>query len=120
MGMDGFVSMAMARPSQFEGRLLAVLSTTRSRKALARRHFMTAALTTITLVGVLAAFKPVAVPAAVVVASQGFPATVSLEPVAVRALNTVAPSKPVSDSVVEREIEVSPGGTLELDLNTGA
>lgn len=81
---------------------------------------MTAAITTITLLAVLAALKPVAVSAAIVVASQSFPATMSLEPVAVRAVNTVAPDKWVVDSLVEREIAVSPGGTLELDLKTGA
>jgi beta-lactamase regulating signal transducer with metallopeptidase domain/DUF4097 and DUF4098 domain-containing protein YvlB len=119
MGMDGFVSMAMARPSQLEGRLLAVLSTTRSRRTLRRRQIMTAAFTTLGLLGALAALKPVAVSAAIVVASQSFPA-MSLEPVAVRAVNTLAPDRWVADSLVEREIAVSPGGTLELDLKTGA
>ena len=119
IGMDGFVSMAMARPSQLEGRLLAVLSTTRSRRTLRRRQIMTAAFTTLTLLGVLAALKPVAVSAAIVVASQSFPA-MSLEPVAVKAVNPVAADRWVVDSLVEREIAVSPGGTLELDLKTGA
>jgi beta-lactamase regulating signal transducer with metallopeptidase domain/DUF4097 and DUF4098 domain-containing protein YvlB len=119
MGMDGFVSMAMARPTQLEGRLLAVLSTTRSRRTLRRRQIMTAAFTTLALLGVLAALKPVAVSAAIVVASQSFP-TMSLEPVAVRAVTTPDPDRWVVDSLIEREIAVSPGGTLELDLKTGA
>jgi beta-lactamase regulating signal transducer with metallopeptidase domain/DUF4097 and DUF4098 domain-containing protein YvlB len=58
-GAPGFLSVAMARPSQLEGRLLAVLNSSRRRVAASRRQRIAAIATSLTVILPLAAFRPV-------------------------------------------------------------
>ena len=58
-GAAGFLSVAMARPSQLEGRLLAVLNESRRRVSLSRGARPTAAMLSALLLIPLAAFRPV-------------------------------------------------------------
>ncbi len=58
-GAPGFLSVAMARPSQLEGRLLAVLSESRRRVSLSRGARPTAALLSALVLIPLAAFRAV-------------------------------------------------------------
>ncbi len=116
-GMDGFISMAMARPSQLEGRLLAVLTAHRRRGAISRRGTVLAAALTLSGVSAVSMIEPVAGEAAIVVASQGVSAAATLEPVVTLAREVAGP---LLDSTVRGEVPVRSGGTLELDLKTGA
>ena len=117
IGIDGFISMAMARPSQLEGRLLAVLSGQRRRGMVSRRVAASAAAATLIGVSAVSMIQPVSTEAAIVVASQGFSAPAELDPVVAIAKKTGVPS---FDSTVTAEVPVPSGGTLELDLKTGA
>jgi len=116
-GVNSFVSMAMARPSQLEGRLLAVLDESQSRIGFGRRRLLTASFMTLAAVVLISAFQPVASQAAVVIGSQGNANSVVLPPVAASAAPVVSRSR---DSSVTREIAVASGGTVDLDLRTGA
>ena len=58
-GAPGFLSVAMARPSQLEGRLLAVLNESRRRVSLSRRARPVAVLMSALILIPLAAFRPV-------------------------------------------------------------
>jgi beta-lactamase regulating signal transducer with metallopeptidase domain len=58
-GAPGFLSVAMARPSQLEGRLLAVLNESRRRVSLSRRARPVAVLLSALILIPLAAFRPV-------------------------------------------------------------
>ena len=58
-GAPGFLSVAMARPSQLEGRLLAVLNESRRRVSLSRGARPAAALLSALVLIPLAAFRPV-------------------------------------------------------------
>jgi len=58
-GAAGFLSVAMARPSQLEGRLLAVLNESRRRVSLSRGARPAAALLSALVLITLAAFRPV-------------------------------------------------------------
>ena len=58
-GAPGFLSVAMARPSQLEGRLLAVLNESRRRVSLSRAARPAAALLSALVLIPLAAFRPV-------------------------------------------------------------
>jgi Antirepressor regulating drug resistance, predicted signal transduction N-terminal membrane component len=115
MGMSSFVSVAMARPSQLEGRLLAVLNS-RSRNSLTRTRSAGAVMITLLLVLAVSALRPVRAESAVIVASQIAP------PVFVTAVVPETPHEPVikSDSTVSGDVKVESGGTLVLDLKTGA
>jgi beta-lactamase regulating signal transducer with metallopeptidase domain len=127
LGPQGFVSLAMARPSQLEGRLLAVLNAPRQRVRIspATRKF---ALVAVALAFVtLSAFTPISRAAAAlprvivptIIASQ-FIAPSS--PVAATDKATLTPVVPKAalDSQILKWIDVAPSGTLELDLETGA
>ena len=116
LGMSGFVSMAMARPSHLEGRLLAVLSETQPRRGPGWTRWVSAGIATLVSVILISAFRPVASEAAVVVASQSV-ARESLPPIASLANSPAVQS---AESVVTREISVASGGTVNLDLRTGA
>ncbi|HJP59927.1 MAG TPA: M56 family metallopeptidase [Gemmatimonadaceae bacterium] len=58
-GAPGFLSVAMARPSQLEGRLLAVLNESRQRVAASRTERLAAIAISVFLLLPLAAFRPV-------------------------------------------------------------
>ena len=113
IGMSSFVSVAMARPSQLEGRLLAVLNS-RRRNALTRTRSAGAVMVALLLVLAVSALRPMRAESAVIVASQTAPVFVTAsrpEP----AHETVR-----SDSTVYGDVRVESGGTLVLDLKTGA
>jgi len=94
----GIVAIGMAKPSQFEGRLLALLDERRPRSA--PRPQVRALLWTALLV----ALVPVAL----------------LSPVPTRAAAAVIPHvQRESDTTFVREIEAAPGGNLVLDLESG-
>ena len=126
IGMHSFVSVAMARPSQLEGRLLAVLQN-RRRGSLGRSRRMSAAAIAAIALLVIAALRPVRTAQAVVVASQA-DSPALLKVVAPPEVRTAIarPEKPVAaarvsgDSVADGDVRASSGGTLVLDLKTGA
>lgn len=125
IGMHSFVSVAMARPSQLEGRLLAVLQN-RRRGTLGRSRGIVAAAVALLALSVISAVRPVRA-AAIVVASQAAPPV--LFETTTRAAKTIVPvasNKPAvaatkqTDSLVTGEVAARSGGTLVLDLKTGA
>lgn len=112
-GASGFLSVAMARPSQLEGRLLAVLNESRRRVSLSSRaRFIGAAVTALLLVP-LAAFR--AVPREQAPAAASSPTAQSRPAPAPQAVETSTPA----DTTFELSAPASNGGTLVLDLNTG-
>lgn len=115
MGMSSFVSVAMARPSQLEGRLLAVLNGHR-RNSLTRTRGAGAVMIALLLVLAVSALRPVRAESAIIVASQTAP------PVFVTAAlpETEAPPESKADSSVSGDVKVESGGTLVLDLKTGS
>ena len=128
IGMHSFVSVAMARPSQLEGRLLAVLQN-RRRGALGRSRWISAATTAMIALLVIAALRPVRTASAIVVASQADspallnPVAPKLAPEAVvidKPDKLVVENEARDDSVANADVAVSSGGTLVLDLKTGA
>lgn len=132
-GAPGFLSVAMARPSQLEGRLLAVLSQTRRRVSLSpgsRR--LVAALSVLLLVPV-AAFR--AVPGTIVPArgsalgrdGSELPALSGSQRVASGIASAKGSGRLMPpavqgfkiDSTVNLAAPVRSGGTLSLELKTG-
>ena len=122
IGMQSFVSVAMARPSQLEGRLLAVLHTRRRNPLTRRGAFAVSALAFLMLV-TIAALRPVPAEAIVVASQAEVPASLRVMPAIVMASEVpIEKAKPASrfDSVVIADVAASSGGTLTLDLKTGA
>ena len=126
IGMHSFVSVAMARPSQLEGRLLAVLQN-RRRESLAPSYRISATAFAIMALLAIAALRPVRTASAIVVAAQA-DSPMLLNTVVPKPL-PVATAKPekqpvtieaTGDSVADGDVAVSRGGTLVLDLKTGA
>jgi beta-lactamase regulating signal transducer with metallopeptidase domain len=95
LGATGWLSTAMARPSELEGRLLGVLNRTSHRVTVSRPARVVGAGCGIAMLLALSAFRP-------------------LRRIAER---PVAPTH--ADSVVDMEVPASQGGTLALDLETG-
>jgi beta-lactamase regulating signal transducer with metallopeptidase domain/DUF4097 and DUF4098 domain-containing protein YvlB len=119
LGMHSFVAVAMARPTELEGRLLAVLNEAHSRRPLTHRTKLALTVIAVLTVITLAAFTPVVAEARVVIASQGpIPSGAAIVE------RTVEPGslrdQRDTDSVSGGEVVVQPGGTLTLDLKTGA
>ena len=123
-GAPGFLSVAMARPTQLEGRLLAVLNESRRRVALSRRARPAAALASLLVLIPLAAFrlvpKPdepvrdrIAAPASITSTKLVLPASSSVEMAAPKARRAAA------DTSFQLSVPASSGGTLILDLKTG-
>lgn len=113
-GGPGFLSVAMARPSQLEGRLLAVLNESRPRAAVAQRTkwLMFGSMVAMTLV--ISAFRPVE-------SERGPGPSPKMEktPVVITAVPAVAVPVaivPAADSMFERSTAARLGGTLTLDL----
>ncbi|MEX2284649.1 MAG: M56 family metallopeptidase [Gemmatimonadota bacterium] len=129
LNLSGMVSIAMARPSSFEGRLLAVLDDTRPRD---RRRGIPASALPFVMVAVLliAAFRPVPDTATAQPKSPAAPVIPTPAPAEpsdrvkdeISSLSTPA-SEPnlVSQSTQERtaRFRVPSGGTLYLTLQTG-
>ena len=122
MGMHSFVSVAMARPSQLEGRLLAVLQN-RRRGPLGRRRAVMVSVAAVAALSAVSALRPVRAESAIVVASQAD------SPVLINTIATVADREAIAaprieqlvvDSVITGDVVASSGGTLVLDLKTGA
>lgn len=131
-GAPGFLSVAMARPSQLEGRLLAVLSETRRRASLSDRARVVAMVLTALLLIPLAAFRAVpkgdarsatAVSATEPGVSVATPTSTPVEKPPIVADPEVAKnaneSKALPDTTFDLSAPAQNGGTLVLDLSTG-
>ena len=128
-GAPGFLSVAMARPSQLEGRLLAVLNESGRRAALSRRARIVGLLVALLIVGSVSAFRAVprlAPPAqkertakeATVVETKPVSGSIPIASDNPRA--TVARVRAATrDSTFQRSAPARDGGTLTLDLRTG-
>jgi beta-lactamase regulating signal transducer with metallopeptidase domain/DUF4097 and DUF4098 domain-containing protein YvlB len=136
-GAPGFLSVAMARPSQLEGRLLAVLNQSHHRIIVSRGAKSIAVSISVLMMLPLAAFRPVAQPKP---ASAPRPAVIR-PPILVEhrpglvtpplATNDDLSSEPRSvgkvvntdrneaDTTFQLSGPAREGGTLELDLRTG-
>ncbi len=129
LGAHGLVSLAMARPSQLEGRLLAVLNQP------SRRHRISPAARIAGITGALlvfvalSAFTPMprasALPRAItptIIATQFVPPHSPLSPdkKVASSWSKTGATKVAMDSSFERSVEVRPGETLVIDLRTGA
>ena len=142
-GAPGFLSVAMARPSQLEGRLLAVLNGSRRRVSLSPRARRLAIALSAIILFPLAAFRAVPKPAAALpangvvshsapVASSAFsisteapatkpsPRTEAMVPASNPAVpGIVEASTTQADSSFQLSAPVKSGGTLNIDLKTG-
>ena len=132
-GAPGFLSVAMARPTQLEGRLLAVLNESRRRVAASRRERFAAVGISVLVMLPLAAFRPVERTAATetapisTIASPTYPQVenapqpeeqpVRSEGKATRSL--VFDPRTSFDSTFTLSAPVRSGGTLYIDLRTG-
>ena len=116
--LAGPVAVSMARPSQLEGRLLAVLDGVRSRRALTRPAALGAAAAALLLVLPLSAMRPgdAASPSARAVDAQK-----AESPAAPASAARPAESAgPAQQGVYERELPAREGERLVLRLETGA
>jgi beta-lactamase regulating signal transducer with metallopeptidase domain len=119
-GAAGFLSVAMARPSQLEGRLLAVLSASRRRVRLSRRARPAAAVLSALVLLPLAAFR--AVPSTDALVSTESRAPASRGDQAPPISRVTLPNKATqlkADTTFQLSVPASSGGTLTLDLKTG-
>jgi len=128
-GAPGFLSVAMARPSQLEGRLLAVLNGSRQRVAMSRAARPVAIALSLLILLPLAAFRPVS--KTIVGASASVPVPSKLAksaPPAKKPAVVMARSSSTNSTTIEYSLDstfdlsalVRSGGTLDLDLKTGA
>ncbi|HEU0016321.1 MAG TPA: M56 family metallopeptidase [Longimicrobium sp.] len=109
--LTGALAVSMARPSQLEGRMLAVLDAVRSRRAPSRRAVLGTTAMVLGALAVLAVATPSVMRAAGMAGGEApRPASPAL---------TQVDDAPVQDNVVERTLRVREGGTLRLDLETG-
>ena len=120
LGGPGFLSVAMARPSQLEGRLLAVLDETRPRDLPSRGARWIAFAASLVVVLGVSAFQPVPRMAAPVVSASAM-ASRSVQSVARTvqgAATSVAAALPLlaTDSTFEEAVDVKSGETLTIDL----
>lgn len=141
-GAAGFLSVAMARPSQLEGRLLAVLNESRRRVSLSRGARPAAALLAALILIPLAAFRavpkldppplrfasptsngtirPVDSPASTVGVSVTPTPSVSIDAPSPTDDATVGNSRPAAaDTTLQLSVPARSAGTLTLDLKTG-
>ena len=123
-GAPGFLSVAMARPTQLEGRLLAVLNESRPRVTLSRRARPAAALASLLVLIPLAAFRLVPKPAEPVrdriTASASTTSTKPVSP-ASSSVEMAVPKarRAAADTTFQLSVPATSGGTLSLDLKTG-
>src|SRR5204863_7110921 len=129
-GAAGFLSVAMARPSQLEGRLLAVLNNSRRRASASRGARTVALLLTLLLMLPLAAFRPVAKevqPRGKRLARVIRPTLVEYGPQLIYPRDLVPETAPGPVTAHTRQVDstlalsapVRSGGTLNLELKTG-
>jgi beta-lactamase regulating signal transducer with metallopeptidase domain/DUF4097 and DUF4098 domain-containing protein YvlB len=142
-GAPGFLSVAMARPSQLEGRLLAVLNGSRRRVSLSPGARRTAIVFSAIVVLPLAAFRAVpkstnpdspnlSAAGTARLASKSFSTPTDaraekssagsdvMAPTAKSAAPAiVTPSAESADSTLQLSAAVKSGGTLDIDLKTG-
>lgn len=128
-GAPGFLSVAMARPSQLEGRLLAVLNESRGRGTPSRGARMAGLLLSLFIVGTVSAFRAVPRISAQVKGAGVVKQTSASESKPVPRDLTVVNSNPkplatstrvsALDSIFQRSAPARDGGTLTLDLLTG-
>jgi beta-lactamase regulating signal transducer with metallopeptidase domain len=131
-GAPGFLSVAMARPSQLEGRLLAVLNESGRRSAPSRVVRAAALFVSVALLVSVSAFRavprtvsPSEAASSVVETGRAIDADIGASvPVAVT--DQVVNTKPVTsatprpfDSTFRRSAPARNGGTLNIDLRTG-
>ena len=128
-GAPGFLSVAMARPSQLEGRLLAVLNESGRRGPLSRGARVAGLLAALFIVATVSAFRPV--PRAAALAKEATavttasltdskPATPDLASIKTSAKPpAISARRAALDSSFERSVPAQNGGTLTLDLRTG-
>jgi hypothetical protein len=119
-GGPGFLSVAMARTSQLEGRLLAVLSESKRRDPVSRGEKMMIGAAAIVVVTTLSAFRPVArqETAALVSATRAEKTSTATPPVSALEIKTGVITPPRADSIFNQSINAQPGGTLILDFPT--
>ena len=121
-GCPSWAAVAMARPSQLEGRLLAILDCHRDRRALTRPACAAAAVLTLAMVGTLAAVQPAPAPAPA--ASDGVPSDVSTtttpvlagdaQPVPARSPRPmIAPKIDLPDPIELEDLELEIEGLIE-------
>ena len=111
-GAPGFLSVAMARPSQLEGRLLAVLSESRRRVSLSRGARPAAALLSALVLMPFAAFR--------VVPKADRPAkSAASEASTAKSSSPLASRKRAADTTFQLSTPAQSAGTLTLDLKTG-
>jgi len=125
-GAAGFLSVAMARPSQLEGRLLSVLNESRQRISVTRAARLIAVLVAIVLLIPLAAFRPVASVETGAKAGALKKSSVLSQPGVATAPTSETLAKPLelkkrrdADTTFRISVPAKSGGTLGLDLKTG-
>ncbi len=128
-GAPGFLSVAMARPSQLEGRLLAVLNESQRRPSPSRGARVAAMLVSLFILLTVSGFRavPRIAPAVKKATTVNESTAVEIEPAprAVPVFNAIAdPSvakvgSTALDSTFQRSVPARDGGTLTLDLRTG-
>ena len=133
-GAASIVSVAMARPSQLEGRLLAVLRGSPCRAPTSGRSRVFATLLAACALVAVSAFKPVekdaparspelATRQPILNGKYSFDARSEVEKPKVKEVVTAKIktkiARLVTDSMFEKKVSVKGGGTLVLDLGTG-
>lgn len=118
-GLVAAAAVAMARPSQLEGRLLAVLDPARDRRGPPRNLGLVLGLLGICLLFPLAAMQPG------LRAQEGVPRETSLAEELALLTGTAGmragyPDLVLQERVIERSFHAESGGTLTLELETGA
>lgn len=128
-GAPGFLSVAMARPSQLEGRLLAVLNESRERVAASRSARLIAIAVSALVMVPLAAFRPVERTSLSAPATA--PATQSVQPQeSPRTATTINGNNYSTENLARKpgrrfdttftiSAPLPSGGTLYIDLKTG-
>jgi beta-lactamase regulating signal transducer with metallopeptidase domain len=134
-GAPGFLSVAMARPSQLEGRLLAVLNESRRRVSLSRGARPVAGLLSLVVLIPLAAFRPVpridepvsgiaslkyssATATSIVSTQSGAPIATANASAEANA-TAFAQAGSAADTTFQLSVPAKTAGTLILDLKTG-
>ena len=133
-GAPGFLSVAMARPSQLEGRLLAVLNQSRQRVAASRTARFIAVAISLLVMLPIAAFRPVersvaAKPASVAQRQASQTPEQPARPAATTR-TTIAGNNYTTDNISDKPVRhfdstftlsapLRVGGTLYIDLKTG-
>ncbi|MGH7604217.1 MAG: M56 family metallopeptidase [Gemmatimonadaceae bacterium] len=111
-GAAGFLSVAMARPSQLEGRLLAVLNESQRRASISRATRLAAVSLSAAMILPLSAFHAVPRTSSAITGESGVTVPSDIPK------TFVTPSK-IADSTIVLSAPVKAGGSLDIDLRTG-